>query len=139
MALFATKHQLTALALVGSGFSRFTRNRRKGQACVLTFHGLREDHGVGGSLDSSLHMPVSTFRNVCQHLAAKYRVVSLSRIVESIRHQRPLSDRTVAITFDDGYESNYRLAGPVLREFDLPATIFACTGFMDRTETPVVS
>jgi peptidoglycan/xylan/chitin deacetylase (PgdA/CDA1 family) len=38
------------------------------------------------------------------------------------------------LTFDDGYASNYHLAWPVLREFNLPATIFLATGFLDGTE-----
>ena len=36
----------------------------------------------------------------------------------------------MAITFDDGYQSNLRLALPVLREFALPATIFMSTAFV---------
>ncbi|HNP62614.1 MAG TPA: polysaccharide deacetylase family protein [Woeseiaceae bacterium] len=42
-----------------------------------------------------------------------------------------LPPRAVSITFDDGYADNYRNAWPVLKQFDLPATVFVATGFLD--------
>ena len=39
----------------------------------------------------------------------------------------------MAITFDDGYLSNLRIAAPILADFGLPATIFVTSGFVDRT------
>lgn len=120
--------------LARSGFSRLARGLRAGQPCILTFHGLRADDDPG-LLDAGLHTPVSVFREICRHLAANYRVMPLSRIVRAVKNGRPLPEGTVAITFDDGYASNHTLASPVLREFGLPATIFATSGFVDRTES----
>ena len=39
----------------------------------------------------------------------------------------------IAVTFDDGYASNYELAFPVLQKYNFPATVFVTTGFVDRT------
>ncbi|MBX7208734.1 MAG: polysaccharide deacetylase family protein [Verrucomicrobiaceae bacterium] len=119
--------------LARTGLGRLMRGLHSGKPCILTFHGLRADDDEG-LLDDSLHTPVSVFRSVCRHLARSYNVVPLSEIVRALEMNEKLPGNSVAITFDDGYESNHALAYPVLREFGLPATIFVTTGFVDGTE-----
>jgi peptidoglycan/xylan/chitin deacetylase (PgdA/CDA1 family) len=104
-----------------------------GTAAVLTFHGLCEGRSATGVLDSSLHLPVSTFRAVCQHLKAAYVVMPLAEMMSQVRAGQTLPRGAVAITFDDGLGSNYHLGFPVLKELGLPATIFLATGFLDGT------
>ncbi|MFC1621609.1 polysaccharide deacetylase family protein [Candidatus Omnitrophota bacterium] len=52
-----------------------------------------------------------------------YNVVKLEELAELIK-TKEIPYKTIAITFDDGYENNYTCAYPVLKEFGLPATIF---------------
>ncbi|MFF8033443.1 MULTISPECIES: polysaccharide deacetylase family protein [unclassified Streptomyces] len=46
------------------------------------------------------------------------------------RSGRPLPDRPVLLTFDDGYEGVHRHALPVLAEHGFPATLFVSTGWL---------
>ena len=131
-----TRQQIAASALIGTGLARLSRQRRVGEACILTFHGVRGPGEDAGLLDPSLHTSQELFHELCAHLAGHYRVLSLDEIAKTLTRGEPLPDRVVALTFDDGYESNYRLAFPSLREFGLPATIFLCTGFIDGTVRP---
>lgn len=100
---------------------------------MLTFHGLCEGSYATGVLDSSLHLPVSTFRAVCQLLKNAYKVMPLAEMIRQVNAGQKLPRGAVAITFDDGLGSNYHLGFPVLKELGLPATIFLATGFLDGT------
>jgi peptidoglycan/xylan/chitin deacetylase (PgdA/CDA1 family) len=100
----------------------------------LTFHGLSDGVGDPGILDWSLHLPAEVFRSTCSMLAKEYNVISLASLIEARTHGTRLPDNAVVLTFDDGYASNYELAYPILQEYDLHATIFVTTGFLDGVE-----
>jgi peptidoglycan/xylan/chitin deacetylase (PgdA/CDA1 family) len=125
-----SRQQLAATALVESGFTRWTRQKMRGETAVLTYHGLRRDGAEPGTLDASLHETEATFREVCAHLSQHYEVVSLEQAVRQAGKTGRNAKPKVAITFDDGYQSNLKLALPVLREFDLPATVFVSSAFV---------
>lgn len=115
------------------GLTWIAQHRRDTTGAVFTFHGLREDHSPAEALDSSLHLPIGVFRRICEFLAKRYLVMPLSEMVRMNLQGEKLPARAVAITFDDGYASNYELGFPVLSEFGLAATIFLSTGFLDGT------
>ena len=52
-----------------------------------------------------------------------YNVVKLHELAELVRKGN-VPHKTIAITFDDGYENNYTCAYPVLKRLGIPATIF---------------
>jgi peptidoglycan/xylan/chitin deacetylase (PgdA/CDA1 family) len=53
-----------------------------------------------------------------------YNVVGLDKIASYLEKREKMPPRTVAITFDDGYYNNYEYAYPILKKYNLPATIF---------------
>jgi peptidoglycan/xylan/chitin deacetylase (PgdA/CDA1 family) len=59
-----------------------------------------------------------------------YQVVRLADMQDFLAGKRGLPDRAVVLTFDDGYESVYRLAFPVLKKLGMPATVFVYTDFL---------
>jgi peptidoglycan/xylan/chitin deacetylase (PgdA/CDA1 family) len=61
----------------------------------------------------------------------QFRRIALSRVEPS---GFPLFGALeVAITFDDGYSDNLKVAAPLLRLYDTPATFFIATGYIDGT------
>jgi peptidoglycan/xylan/chitin deacetylase (PgdA/CDA1 family) len=65
------------------------------------------------------------------YLAKNFTVVSLSRLLDQIDQGVGVQQRTVAITFDDGYRDNYLYAHPILKQYGLPAAVFVATGYTD--------
>ena len=62
----------------------------------------------------------------------------LRRILDAHRASRPIPSKVFAVTFDDGYENNFLDALPILKELDVPATVFLATAFLD-SERPFPS
>ncbi len=61
-----------------------------------------------------------------------YRVIRLSELVGHFEAASALPPRTVVITFDDGFESVYLHAFPILAEYGFPASVFLVTGYCGR-------
>ena len=61
-----------------------------------------------------------------------YHSISIDELYAFMEGQGSLPDRPVLITFDDGYVDNYTNAYPILKKYNLKATIFIVTGFVSK-------
>lgn len=57
-----------------------------------------------------------------------YSVLSLSRVLTLKNSQEEFPEKTIAITFDDGFKNFFDSALPVLQTYGFPATVFLITG-----------
>jgi peptidoglycan/xylan/chitin deacetylase (PgdA/CDA1 family) len=71
------------------------------------------------------------FRAQMALLRRRFHPLRFREVIDAIDHGRRLPPRAVVVTFDDGYDDNYRVAFPILRELGLPATFFVSTGHID--------
>lgn len=53
-----------------------------------------------------------------------FTVIPLSEVVDGLKADKAFADKTVAITFDDGYQNIADNAHPILKEYGFPYTIF---------------
>jgi len=60
--------------------------------------------------------------------------VSLDEVADAVTHGKPLPDRAVAVTFDDGFDDTFDIAFPLLRRHEIPATVFVSTGHVESQE-----
>lgn len=61
-----------------------------------------------------------------------YHSITPDELYDFLAGRGTLPDRPVLITFDDGYEDNYTNAYPILKKYNLKATIFIVTGFVSK-------
>ena len=59
-----------------------------------------------------------------------YHVITLDQLLGFLDYQEQIPEKSVAITFDDGWISVYDIALPILKEYGFPATIFIYTDFV---------
>ncbi len=90
-------------------------------------------HHVAVDTPPSTTISPDDFRAHLEYLRNnEFNVLPLNEIVESLRQQQSIPDKSVAITFDDGYLSIYETAFPMLQEFGMPFTLFVSTDPIDQ-------
>lgn len=62
-----------------------------------------------------------------------YRVTSLRDFVSALEADRQFPDSSIVITFDDGFESTFDQAVPVLKTHAMPATFFLVSDHMGKS------
>jgi peptidoglycan/xylan/chitin deacetylase (PgdA/CDA1 family) len=67
-----------------------------------------------------------------------YNVLPLEALAKLIKEKK-IPPKTIAITFDDGYRDNYTYAFPVLKKYNLPATIFIIVNEVGRPQADRLS
>ena len=59
----------------------------------------------------------------------------MPQVVEATKKRQPLPKHSFVITFDDGFENNYSVAAPVLADFNVPATFYITTDFVESNSS----
>lgn len=84
-----------------------------------------------GTTTSKMVVPPAAFEAQLEWLARNdYHVIRLGDLAGFLAGQKALPRRSVVITIDDGYESVYRHAFPLLKRYGFPATVFVYTDFL---------
>src|SRR3982751_2992900 len=105
---------LLALCIPATGWAADTYR-------VFCYHDVQEDVRVDPD-----PFAVDTSQLVSQFAWLKengYRVISLDDVIAAREGRKPLPDKAVLLTFDDGYRSIYTRVFPLLRLFGYPAVI----------------
>lgn len=71
-------------------------------------------------------------KNIQDVLNAGYTIIPLDALIEYNAGRRALPQKSVIITLDDGYLSNYTMIYPLLQKYDIPATIFVTVSTMNK-------
>lgn len=72
-----------------------------------------------------------TFEQQIIELKDNFNIMPLTYISSRLSENKSIPDNTIIITIDDGYSDFYHYAYPVLLKYDVPATIYITTDFID--------
>lgn len=105
---------------------RLAPSRARG--VVLLYHRIDETPDIHG-----LGVPAAVFEAQLQWLRAECQIMPLDEMLRTPHEQLP--ERAAALTFDDGYEDNLRVAAPLLQRYEAPATFCLTSRWLeDRGE-----
>lgn len=63
---------------------------------------------------------------------AGYTTISPDQLADYLQYGKKLPPNPILLTFDDGYEDNYRIAYPILQKYHFTATFFIITDFVSK-------
>lgn len=116
--------------------NRFFYTQTRNRLSVLMYHRVTKTPKCIHSRQSGMFIEDKMFEKQIEYLMAHYSIISLKDLQEFIENGTALPSHPLLITFDDGYRDNYLYALPILKKRNLPAIIFAATGYIDRQLIP---
>jgi peptidoglycan/xylan/chitin deacetylase (PgdA/CDA1 family) len=109
------------------GLARNRRKRREPRSLILLYHQIAELR----SDPWALRVTPRHFTEHLEVLREHARPIRLQQLSKSLLDEN-VPDRSVVVTFDDGYADNLHNAKPMLERCGIPATIFLVTGNIGR-------
>lgn len=98
---------------------------------ILVYHHVLSDPAQRGEWV----VPLADFRAHMAYLARdNIAVCTLDDFLSAYRARQPLREKTVVVTFDDGFAATCLNVEPVLEEHHFPATLFLTTGIVGQRD-----
>lgn len=110
--------QITSKLMIKSKVLTLRTLGNGGHIVLLMYHRVNNERDVHG-LSISPHF----FEQQLEYLKTCYKIISLRDAV-SMLATGTISGTYACVTFDDGYRDNYDYAFPLLKKYNVPATIF---------------
>jgi peptidoglycan/xylan/chitin deacetylase (PgdA/CDA1 family) len=116
--------------MISAGATEFARWLAKRRSTILCYHGVgpsstRTDPGF-------LRVRPDRFRTQLRLLLdAGFEFVTVAQFAERADGKQP-PPGLVALSFDDGMDDNHSAVLPILRQHDLPATVYVVTGLLGK-------
>lgn len=109
-----------------SGYNRICRSKTdKRGLTILTYHRISND------IVPDETVTPEEFEKQLRYIKENFQVISLEEAVEHLQSDIEKLSGSIVITFDDGYSDNYHNAYPLLTMYNVPATIFLISDFIN--------
>jgi len=111
--------------IIASGLLRLIYKVKGPSIVILRYHSVQDDPAEHEStIGSSIVHSTEEFREQMRIISHHYNPVSMDELLDHLENGVALPSYPVVVTFDDGYKDNLEIAGPILAEFNIPATFY---------------
>ncbi len=108
------------------------RLQNHGRILILMYHRILPDNEINDLLiQPGMYVTENTFNKQLNFLQSYCHIISFSEFLQRWRsNEWNPTKRYCVITFDDGWKDNYTNAYPLLKKYNIPATIFLTTSYI---------
>ena len=117
---------------VKSGIPKLISNFSKHQFLILNYHGVIDKVDFNYSIN---HMDAEQFEQQIRFLSDNFNILPQEEFLYNYLNCITSKKKSILLTFDYGYENNYKFAFPILKKYNATATIFLISSLID-TKNP---
>ncbi|HQS66958.1 MAG TPA: poly-beta-1,6-N-acetyl-D-glucosamine N-deacetylase PgaB [Sulfuricurvum sp.] len=112
--------------------NKCSRDKNPNEFTILSYHEISEK---SETLDSSYAVTPANFEAQIQWFIKNgYHFVNIDAILKYRKEGKPLPDKAVLMTFDDGYASVYTNAFPLIKKYKVPVVIALVGSWLEAKE-----
>ena len=109
-----------------------SRDRNFNEFTIFSYHEIAER---SETLDSTYAVSAVNFEAQMKWLIDEgYHFIKIDDIINARKNNKPLPSKAVLITFDDGYQSVYANAFPILKKYQIPTVIALVGSWLQATD-----
>jgi len=127
-----TLRQFILILLDFTGVNEIFRSVNSNKAIILWYHGICDDNFKMLKGYDERHIPKSLFRKQLLYLIGKgYQFVTMSELTLLLKEKKKLN-KTIALTFDDGFRNVIDNAYPLMKELNAKGCIYLVSNLISE-------
>lgn len=119
-----------------SGATKYIIDKRSSDKfLILMYHRIIPEKEASPGLQAGMYVEPETFEIHIEYLKKYFHIIPLSETINDSGKSSSLKSKPNCIlTFDDGWCDFYKYAYPILKAYEVPATVFLPTKFIDTKD-----
>lgn len=107
--------------------------RRHKMPRILFYHGVIDKPYYDRRVQAN-QIQLMEFERQIKFLKKHYIFIPIDEFYERFMAKDKFTGKELVLTFDDGYKNNLTVAAPLLRELEIPFTVFVSTALVDKED-----
>jgi len=112
--------------------NKYLKRFEKNKFVILLFHGVIEKHTNPVRNYNRKHIEATYFEKIIKEFSNYGNAISMNELLEIKENNKCIKENTFLVTFDDGFLNNLELAAPILKKYNVPATFYVTTDFVEN-------